>query len=301
MKKKLVVYLGLLGILISSTFVLNKQAKALEVKIEEHHTEDHDDDLNIIAHRGFSCLYPDNTLSSIEACNTINCIDGIEVDVRLTKDDQLLLFHESSVNFFGVSGYTYEELTNVKIDNYIKNKRFYRGYTMQEAAVLESRYDFLMEEPASLCTLEEALKVRDKDKLFFVDLKFSGYHDDVLISKVASLLHNEDNIVIQSFNEEMLKVMQEAYPEYKYQLLIDRSYQLDSIDYSFDGYGIKHTILGEDTIQDLIDHDKMVSIWTVDSYKEFAKLHNKYSDYDDDIYYISDNPDMICYQYIKKG
>ena len=301
MKKKLIVYVSLLGLLVSSNVVLDKQAMSLEKKIDIHQKTEHHDTINVVAHRGYSCLYPDNTLSGIDACGDINCIDGIEVDVRLTKDDQLVLFHESGVNFCDVSSYTYEELSNINVDNYIKKRRNFKGYTLKELTLLEKRYDSLMVEEASLCTLNDALRVRDKSKLLFVDLKFSGYHDDILISKVASLLHNEENVIIQSFDEKLLSTMQKAYPELKYQLLINHSNQLERIDYRFDGYGIKYKILNEDIVQDLINHGKIVSIWTIDNYKEFTRLHDTYSQYDDEIYYISDNPDIICYQYKKKG
>ena len=74
---------------------------------------------------------------------------------------------------------------------------------------------------------------------------------------------------------------------------------VNSIDYDFDAYGIKYTILGEDTVEELLDHDKTVSLWTVNSYQDFSKLIEQYQDYKTDMYYITDNPDIIGYQYQK--
>ena len=297
MKKKLVLYAGLFGLLFSSKYALDKNTDMFESKIVAHAMTEHDDNLQIVAHRGYSCLFPDNTLSGIEVCNDINCIDGIEIDVRLTKDDKLLLFHDNRVLFRNVCDYTYDELLKGFIHGYLYKKHYTNNYSFNEFNLVTKRYERMLCQDALICTLEDVLKCRSKDKFLVIDLKFSGYHDNVLINKVGQLLEHEENFMIQSFDSDCLKRMKFLFPNYQYQLLVGSNTQLEDIDYSFDAYGIKYDILGEEDIEKIIDHNKKVSFWTVDSYSDFAKLNNEYNTYNDDIYYISDNPDMICYQY----
>ncbi|WP_301924865.1 glycerophosphodiester phosphodiesterase family protein [Corynebacterium glaucum] len=51
----------------------------------------------IIAHRGFSGLYPEHTQRAFEEALKLP-IHGIECDVRLTRDGKLVVFHDATVN-----------------------------------------------------------------------------------------------------------------------------------------------------------------------------------------------------------
>ena len=49
-------------------------------------------------HRGVPTMAPENTLLSFqEAIN--NNLDGIELDVQLTKDQQLVVYHDKYINY----------------------------------------------------------------------------------------------------------------------------------------------------------------------------------------------------------
>lgn len=54
------------------------------------------DEVEIIAHRGSSLKAPENTLSSLEQAIRDGA-DGIEIDVRLTADDRVVLYHDASL------------------------------------------------------------------------------------------------------------------------------------------------------------------------------------------------------------
>lgn len=51
----------------------------------------------VIAHRGFSALFPENTLPAFEAAISA-CADMIEFDVRLTRDNRLVVIHDETVD-----------------------------------------------------------------------------------------------------------------------------------------------------------------------------------------------------------
>lgn len=75
----------------------------------------------IIAHRGASAMLPENTLSAFAKAVEMG-VDMIECDVRITKDNQLVVIHDSSVDrmtraYGEVGDYTYDDLKKFKIRN----------------------------------------------------------------------------------------------------------------------------------------------------------------------------------------
>lgn len=51
----------------------------------------------ILAHRGFSGVYPENTLLSFQKALLTGC-DGLELDIHLTKDRQLVIIHDETLD-----------------------------------------------------------------------------------------------------------------------------------------------------------------------------------------------------------
>lgn len=49
----------------------------------------------IFAHRGFSALYPENTMLAFQKAAETGA-DGIELDVQLTKDLEVVVIHDES-------------------------------------------------------------------------------------------------------------------------------------------------------------------------------------------------------------
>ena len=49
------------------------------------------------AHRGFSANYPENTMLAFQKALEAQC-DGIELDVHLTRDGKIIVFHDESVD-----------------------------------------------------------------------------------------------------------------------------------------------------------------------------------------------------------
>jgi len=51
----------------------------------------------VAAHRGWKSKYPENTLEAFRAALTLH-VDQLETDVRMTKDGQLVLMHDATVD-----------------------------------------------------------------------------------------------------------------------------------------------------------------------------------------------------------
>ncbi len=72
------------------------------------------------AHRGCSFAYPENTLEAFEAAAKIKGITGIELDVQLTSDGEIVVFHDENVTRVtdgdgAVKDYTLKELKNLQV------------------------------------------------------------------------------------------------------------------------------------------------------------------------------------------
>lgn len=51
----------------------------------------------IIAHRGYSSLYPENTMRSFREAVATGA-DGIELDVQLSSDGELVIYHDYDIS-----------------------------------------------------------------------------------------------------------------------------------------------------------------------------------------------------------
>lgn len=77
--------------------------------------------LKIWAHRGCSFAYPENTLEAFKAAAQIPGITGIELDIQLSSDGEIVVFHDENMRrILGVdkkiASCTLEELKSFKID-----------------------------------------------------------------------------------------------------------------------------------------------------------------------------------------
>lgn len=81
--------------------------------VQEHES------IQIVAHRGYSSVYPENTIAAFEGALDIG-VDYIETDVQMTKDGQIVIFHDEKLKRTAkrkgkISDYTYEELQEMDV------------------------------------------------------------------------------------------------------------------------------------------------------------------------------------------
>ena len=77
--------------------------------------------MKLWAHRGCSQRYPENTLIAFEKAAQLQGLAGIELDIQLTKDGQIVVIHDEKVDRTTdgsgwVRDYTLAELKRLKID-----------------------------------------------------------------------------------------------------------------------------------------------------------------------------------------
>ena len=161
--------------------------------------------MNIYAHRGFSGKYPENTILAFKKCLDMD-IYGIELDVQLTKDEEIVIIHDETIdrttNGKGlVSDYTYEELC--KFD---------------ASFIYHGQMGF-----NKIPTLREYLElVKDKNIVTNIELKTGILEYIGIEEKVWELIQEykiEKKVIISSFNHYSILRMKELAPDLKYGLL----------------------------------------------------------------------------------
>jgi glycerophosphoryl diester phosphodiesterase len=144
----------------------------------------------IIAHRGSPGHAKENTIESFEKAMASGA-DMIEFDVRRTKDDVLIAFHDEMIQ-----GHSTSDLTYGGIGRIARHQGF------------------------EIPTVEEVLKwSRGKIRLD-VELKEEGYEREVV--ELLSKYLQEDQFVITSFNDDSLRVIKERNPHIKTGLILGR-------------------------------------------------------------------------------
>ncbi|MDC0072496.1 glycerophosphodiester phosphodiesterase family protein [Gammaproteobacteria bacterium] len=217
--------------------------------------------VKIIGHRGASDDAPENTISSIKEA-FVQGADGVEVDVRLTKDERVVCIHDK--NTVRTTGLSLE----VKNTNYRELKNLDAG-SWKGAAWKDEL----------IPSLEEVLKEVPLDKEIFIEIKTSLEIIDPLISLVLSSKIMQKNITMISFNAEVIKEIKLRLPEVTCNLLtaFDPSYNekdlpqlLKKID--ADGVGVQnHAKLTKNFIDKIKNINKDVHVWTVNEGEKAKK------------------------------
>lgn len=120
------------------------------------------DTLFIAAHRGFSALYPENTLLAVWEALRLN-VDLIEVDVYLTKDDVPVLAHDHNLsrcsNGTGlICDYTLAELKRMDFGGH--KGQVFEGLTLP---TLEEFLDLMRSHPSVLMDIDFKVYPRTMD------------------------------------------------------------------------------------------------------------------------------------------
>lgn len=156
----------------------------------------------VIAHRGDSKHYPENTLEAF--CSAVDMgIDVVETDVHLSKDGVLVIWHDP----------TLERNTN--------GKGTVESHTLEELKALDAGYTFTKDggktypfraKGVRMCTLEEALTECPKQR-FNVDLKSKNTKIVDEFIRVVRKHGAQNRVVGASFHLKNLKLLRKKAPE----------------------------------------------------------------------------------------
>lgn len=155
--------------------------------------------MEIFAHRGYSAKYPENTLAAFKAAGKLP-IAGVELDVHLTKDHQIVVIHDETIN---------------RTSN---GTGFVKDMTLKELRQFDFGSWFSSEfQGEKIPTLTEVLEVfKDTNHTINIELKSDvfvyGELEELVLQEVEKF-HLKDRVIISSFDHEALRRVSELAPD----------------------------------------------------------------------------------------
>ena len=147
----------------------------------------------VVAHRGISAKTPENTLASFEQAASTPGIDMIELDVRLTKDEEVIVLHDRT-------------LQRTSTGNGPA-----RNYSLEEIRRLDAGSWFHpMFAEQRIPTLAEVFQQIGSRLWVDVEIKSDWLHQEsagLLEEKVLDVVHTcgmDNRVLFSSFNHQLL-------------------------------------------------------------------------------------------------
>ena len=206
--------------------------------------------MKIISHRGNGVSnFKENTKEALLTALSMDFIDGIEFDVRITKDKKIVIIHDYVINF---SSNGSGVVKNMEYGELIK-------------------YNFgTKENPSIICTLDELLKNINNNKIILIEIKEESNDFKIMADIFCNIINKYNlNIYITSFNYELIKYLKTK--NIKVGLLIGmglntkRLYNL--FDFNIVTYQYRNRIDNKETF-----------LWTINDAKEDLSKYNIITD-----------------------
>jgi len=191
-------------------------------------------------------------------------VDAVELDVRRTKDDKMIVIHDA------------------KVDRTTNGKGLVSELTLKEIK------EFVTEKGEKIPTLDEALNFLDKKVKIIIELKENGLENTLIDLIQEKGLEND--VIIVSFLEEALKRVRDLNENVETGLIYARhknpvkeALELRA-NYLLPLYRFTHT----SNIQKAHENGLKVIVWTINNQEEVLKYVKKGVDG-----IASDKPDIL--------
>lgn len=160
---------------------------------------------NFIAHRGDSWKYPENSYGAIMSSFENKDADGLEFDVKMTKDKKLVVRHDENMmltsnSFKSVYNLTLEELKKMnvtahKFDYYKHLLQVLKERKEEHGEIQLETLNQLYGKKDKIITLEELLQKAPLDKKLLLEAKGSDtfYKSDIYSRSIAEMVNEYSN------------------------------------------------------------------------------------------------------------
>jgi glycerophosphoryl diester phosphodiesterase len=227
---------------------------------------DDGDGFIIIAHRGASAYYPENTMAAFEAAVDMNA-EMIELDVLLSKDGVPVVFHDAVLN------------------NHTNGQGLVSNYTLDELKQLDAGSWFdLRFSGEEIPTLEEVLAFASGKISLNIEIKTEAVTNELkggVEEKTLDLVRKysmQEHVLFSSFDYRAVSHFKKLAPEIPVALLYNNSqsnsktpHELVS-SYGADAFNCSYRQLTKKRIANLRTHKIPSFIYTVDKISRMRKL-----------------------------
>ncbi|MCP3874837.1 MAG: hypothetical protein GY699_17000 [Desulfobacteraceae bacterium] len=243
----------------------------------------------VIAHRGARSIAPENTLLAAQIAHQSGA-DLWETDVNLTKDGQLILFHDENLL----------RCTNVKAVFPSSSSYFVRDFNLEDIKALDAGSYFADTDPflqisegnvtkkallsfknETIPTLAQGLQFTKKKKWKVnLELKyfFPKTNDTLIPDKTLDIIYQTkidlNRVIISSFHHEWLDRIMKKEPHIEVQALVGDNIEepLDFGDFQFPTYNANADLITPDQVRQLKSKSKKINLFTVNDQKKFSKF-----------------------------
>lgn len=198
-----------------------------------------------IAHRGNNDNEVENRVDGILKTINLPYIDGVEVDIHMTKDGKFVLSHNLLLK---ETVFDYHFITQNKL-KFLKKKEF----------VLKGK-------PFPIHTLEELLRVYPKDKILMIECKTDTVSPTQFEKNLYKILKKNKNrkILLCSFDYFFISHFKKKYPLYSCGLLVGYTLNKNKDLSPFDFVSLQY--------RDISLRRDNTYIWTVNDIKILNKV-----------------------------
>jgi len=222
--------------------------------------------VEVIGHRGASSEAPENTLAANRLAFQQNA-DGIEIDVRLTKDHKLVCMHDKSTRRTADQELVIKESTLKKLKSL--DVGLWKGMKWKGETIP---------------TLEEVLEEIPENKSIFIEIKTGTESIDPLIEDIQKSKLDNNCITVISFHQEVVKEVKQSMDSLNVNLLIafsgpeevsNEEVLQKLTEFKLDGVGAEnHSRLSHAFVAPILEANKKVHVWTVDDIEQ-AKIYKE--------------------------
>jgi glycerophosphoryl diester phosphodiesterase len=241
-------------------------------------------DVSVIAHRGASAYGPEHTIPAYQQAIKMKA-DYVEMDLQMTKDGQLIVMHDETLDRTTNVREVYPERTPWRV----------KDFTLEEIRKLDAGSWFNKKYPnlaqgeyigLNVPTLDEAIKLikREGKGSLYIETKapniYPGMEEQLINSLKENNFINERDLIIESFSEESLRKLKSMVPNLKLIQLYTASmlknkdlyHEFKRIsDYAY-GVGPNKELVKSKLVEAADLNKLVVHPWTVNSEEDLAFL-----------------------------
>ena len=197
--------------------------------------------MKVFAHRGYSGKYPENTMEAFRGAFAAGA-DGIELDVQLSKDGQLVIIHDET------------------LDRTTTGKGYVKDYTLSELKQLDASGKLFS-------GLHEWVK--NTPLITNIELKTSIVYYEEIEEKTAEMVKAfrlEDRVIFSSFNHLSIVRMKQLLPKCPVGALVEHD-DLQNAGYYCSKFGFEYyhpdgSLFTKENAENCREHRVGVNVWT---------------------------------------
>jgi glycerophosphoryl diester phosphodiesterase len=212
--------------------------------------------IHVTSHRGFSGGVPENTLPAIEKAIEEQA-DYVEVDVRMTKDGELVLLHDDSL----------KRTTGV-------NKKIWQ-LTYEEVSELDAgSWKDIAYNGTKIPTLREVFELCKGKVNLNLDLKYRNTEEG-LEEKVAALIEEYEmqwQCVISSTSLAALEHIKQINPDIRTGYITYQIYRGYFYNDNIDFFSVRSNLVTKTVSSEVHKAGKEIHVWTVNARSELLRM-----------------------------